>query len=123
MTQNFHKRFIWVALALLIAIPSFLVYKTFGQGTQYYGPAQDIAAGTAVMTTAAITAPACGTTVTVAAPNVLATDTITVSFNAAPAGTNAGLIWWPTAGNVNFAYCPGVTETPAAATINWKVVR
>lgn len=79
--------------------------------------------GTAVMTTAAITAPACGTTVTVVSANVLTTDTIQWSFNVAPAGTNAGLVSWPTAGNVNFAYCPGVTETPAAATINWKVMR
>lgn len=82
-----------------------------------------IAAGTATGTTAAITAPACGATVTVAATGVLATDAITWSFNAAPAGTNAGLVSWPTAGNVNFAYCPGVTETPSAATINWRVVR
>jgi hypothetical protein len=82
-----------------------------------------IASGTATMTTAAITAPACGTTVTVAATGVLATDKIDWSFNAAPAGSNAGLVSWPTAGNVNFAYCPGVTETPAAATINWSVRR
>lgn len=90
---------------------------------QFYGPTQNVAAGQAVMTTAAITAPACGTTVTVAAPNVVSTDIILFAFNAAPAGTNAGLVAWPTAGNVNFAYCPGVTETPAAATINWKVAR
>jgi len=82
-----------------------------------------IANGTAAMTTAAIGAGACGTTVTVAATGVATTDTITVAFNAAPAGTNAGLTAWPTANNVNFAYCPGVAETPAAATINWRVVR
>jgi hypothetical protein len=83
----------------------------------------DIASGTAAMTTAAITAGNCGATVTVAASGVLTTDAITWSFNAAPAGSNAGLVSWPTANNVNFAYCPNSAETPAAATINWRVVR
>ena len=85
--------------------------------------AKVIGNGTAVMTTAAITAPACGTTVTVASASVVATDTIEWAFNAAPAGSNAGLVAWPTSGNVNFAYCPGVTETHVAATINWRVIR
>jgi hypothetical protein len=89
----------------------------------YLAVPQIIASGTAAMTTAAIAAGACGTTVTVVAVGVTTTDTITVAFNAAPAGTNAGLIAWATAGNVNFAYCPGVAETPAVATINWQVVR
>jgi hypothetical protein len=84
---------------------------------------QVIASGTATMTTAAIAAGNCGTTVTVAATNVLTTDTITWAFNAAPAGSNAGLVAWPTTNNVNFAYCPNSAETPAAATINWRVVR
>lgn len=82
-----------------------------------------IASGTAAMTTAAITAGNCGTTVTVAAAGVATTDTVIWAFNAAPAGSNAGIVAWPTSGNVNFAYCPGVAETPAAATINWRVVR
>lgn len=82
---------------------------------------QTIANGTAVMTTAAIVA-GCGTTVTVVAAGVAATDSIAWSFNAAPSGSNAGLVSWPTAGNVNFAYC-GIAETPAAATINWSVTR
>ena len=84
-----------------------------------------IGSGTATMTTALITGPACGTTVTVAATGVLATDVIGWSFSAAPAGTNAGLVSWPTAGNVNFAYCmpTGASETPAAATIYWRVSR
>jgi hypothetical protein len=75
------------------------------------------------LTTAAIGAGACGTTVTVAAAGVVATDSVSFSLNAAPAGTNAGLVAWPTAGNVNFAYCPGVAETPAAATANFRVTR
>jgi hypothetical protein len=82
-----------------------------------------VARGTAVMTTASITAGLCGTTVSATATNVLATDTISYSFNNAPVGTNAGIVTWPGAGSVNFAYCPGVAETPAAATINWTVVR
>lgn len=84
---------------------------------------RQVASGTATMTTAAITAGNCGTTVTIAATGVLTTDTVTASFNAAPAGSNAGLVSWPTANNVNFAYCPNSAETPSAATINWKVVR
>jgi hypothetical protein len=82
-----------------------------------------IANGTAAMTTAAITAGNCGTTVTVAASGVATTDTITWAFSAAPAGSNAGLVAWPTTNNVNFAYCPNSAETPAAATINWRAVR
>lgn len=111
-----------ITLFLLAYLCGMLAYKAFGQGTQYYGPAQVVASGTAAMTTAAVTAGTCGTTVTVAAPNVVSTDTIIVSFNAAPNGTQAGLANWPTAGNVNFAYC-GIAETPAAATINWSVKR
>lgn len=85
--------------------------------------AATIASGTATMTTAAIAAGNCGATVTVSASGVLTTDSIYWSFNAAPAGSNAGLVSWPTANNVNFAYCPNSAETPAAATINWRVVR
>jgi DNA uptake protein ComE-like DNA-binding protein len=115
------KKLLYLAVLLVAVLYAWHLHAQVG--ALYYGPTQNVAAGTAVMTTAAITAPACGTTVTVAAPQVVATDVIVVSFNAAPAGTNAGLVSWPTAGNVNFAYCPGVTETPAAATINWKVSR
>src|SRR5262249_37035302 len=93
------------------------------QKTSVFPIAQTVASGTAIMTTAAITANNCGTTVTVAASGVATTDTITWAFNAAPAGSNAGLVACPTSGNVNFAYCPGVAETPAAATISWRVMR
>jgi hypothetical protein len=95
---------------------------SYNNGTFLHMP-QTVASGTAAMTTTAITAGNCGATVTVAATGVLTTDTISWSFNAAPAGSNAGLITWTTAGKVNFAYCPNSAETPAAATINWKVVR
>jgi hypothetical protein len=95
---------------------------SYNNGTFFSLP-QVVGSGTATMTTAAITAGNCGTTVTVSASGVLTTDTITWAFNAAPAGSNAGLVAWPTANNVNFAYCPNSAETPAAATINWRVVR
>lgn len=89
--------------------------------------AQIIASGTAVMTTAAIAAGACGTTVTVPATNVLTTDSIAWAFNAAPGANPAQLpvSVWPTAGNVNFQYCnPSAGSiTPNAATLNWKVPR
>jgi len=101
---------------------NWVIIDLHGGGTSNF-IAQIIASGTATMTTAAITAGNCGTTVTVSATSVATTDTITWAFNSAPSGTNAGVVAWPTSGNVNFAYCPGVAETPAAATINWRVVR
>jgi hypothetical protein len=86
-----------------------------------------IASGTATMTTALIAAGACGTTVTVSASGVLATDPIVHSYNAA-VGPNPGVLTlnvWPTANNVNFAYCNPTAAgvTPTAATVNWRVVR
>jgi hypothetical protein len=96
-------------------------------GGSYFRQTQTIASGTATMTTAAITGPNCGTTVTVAATGVATTDTITFADNAAPAAaTNGPLVIkaWPTANNVNFAYCvQSGTITPAAATLNWRVPR
>lgn len=96
---------------------------SYNNGT-FFNITQTIANGTATMTTAAITAGNCGATVTAAASGTLTSDVIAVSFvTPAPAGSNAGLAWWPTANNVNFAYCPNTAETPAAATINWRVIR
>jgi hypothetical protein len=89
----------------------------------YYRQTQTVASGTAAMTTAAISAGKCGTTVTIAATGVSSMDTVTWAFNAPPGGTNAGLVAWPTSGTVNFAYCPGSAETPAPATINFRVTR
>lgn len=99
------------------------VLKCSYNNGSFFAQTQTIANGTAVMTTAAITAGNCGATVTVAATGVAASDRIAWAFNAAPAGSNAGLVAWPTANNVNFAYCPNSAETPAAATINWQVTR
>lgn len=88
---------------------------------------QTVASGTASMTTAAIGAGACGTTVTVAATGVATTDVINVSRNAAVTAPNGELElnWWPTSGNVNFNYCNPTAGslTPGAATLNWNVVR
>jgi len=89
--------------------------------------AQTIASGTATMTTALIGAGSCGATITVSAANVVTTDAIAFSFNAA-IGANPGALTvhsWPTANNVNFEYCNGTAAgvTPTAATLNWRVVR
>jgi len=94
---------------------------------------QVIASGTATMTIAAIAAGACGTTVTGtfstgSAANILSTDTISFSFNAAPAANPAELPIsnWPIAAtSVNFQYCnpSAASVTPNAATLNWRVLR
>jgi hypothetical protein len=93
----------------------------------FFSQTQTIASGTATMTTAAIAAGACGTTVTVSATGVLTTDTISKAYNAAPSANPAQLVIsaWPTANNVNFQYCnPSAGSiTPSAATLNWRVVR
>jgi len=86
-----------------------------------------IASGTAAMTTAAIGAGACGTTVTVAATGTLTTDVINHAFNAS-VGANPGVLilnQWPTVNNVNFAYCNPTagSVTPSATTVNWTVTR
>ena len=79
------------------------------------------------MTTAAIAAGACGSTVTTTATGALTTDTIDIARNAAATTTNGRLHlnWWPTAGNVNFSYCnsSAASITPAAVSINWSVLR
>ncbi len=86
-----------------------------------------IASGTATMGTAAISAGTCATAVTVAATNVTTTDSINWSFNAAP-GTgwpSLTVQTYPTAGDVSFLVCNPTagSVTPAAATLNWRVVR
>jgi hypothetical protein len=99
-----------------------------GGGDQAFYPfTQTIASGTAAMTTALIASGACGTTVTVSATGVATTDVILDTFNAS-VGANPGelrLVKWPTANNVNFAYCNGTASsvTPTAATLNWSVTR
>jgi hypothetical protein len=84
-----------------------------------------IGSGTATMTTAAITTLNCGTTVTISATGVATTDVVSWSLNNVPASNGVTLWAWPTANNVNFAYCNPTagSVTPAAQTVNWKVVR
>jgi hypothetical protein len=86
-----------------------------------------IASGVATMTTSSISTLSCGATVTVSAPNVLTTDVIAWSYNAAPLANPGELVVsaWPTSGNVNFQYCNPTagSVTPSAATLNWRVTR
>lgn len=93
---------------------------------------QTIASGTSAMATGSLGAGVCASAVTTTATNVATTDTITWSFNAAPGtgyggASGSGLHIQPyvTAGNVNFVVCNPTAGsiTPAAATLNWKVVR
>jgi hypothetical protein len=86
-----------------------------------------IASGVATMTASSISTLSCGATVTVSAPNVLTTDAIAWSYNAAPLANPGELVVsaWPTSGNVNFQYCNPTagSVTPSAATLNWRVTR
>jgi hypothetical protein len=89
---------------------------------------QRIASGTATLGTAVIPANTTATVVTVAAASVLATDAIEWSFNTAPGvGYTEGcfVLAWVSAGNVNFAVVnpTAASRTPAAATLNWRVIR
>jgi hypothetical protein len=93
---------------------------------------QTVAAGTSAMATSLLGAGVCAAAVTTVAANVLTTDSIMWSFNAAPgtgygSATGAGLVIqsYPTAGNVNFVVCNPTAGniTPAAATLNWRVIR
>jgi hypothetical protein len=90
-----------------------------------------VASGTASMTTALIAAGACGTTVTITSgtvANVLGTDVLHVTRNAAVTNANGGVLTlnsWVLAGSVNFNYCNPTAAgvTPTATTINWVVTR
>lgn len=104
-----------------------MAHYVFYPGDVVVGSGLGLASGTATMTTAAIGSLACGTTVTVAATGVTATDAISWAFNAAPAANPGELVVsaWPTTNNVNFQYCNPTagSVTPAAATLNWRVIR
>jgi hypothetical protein len=87
-----------------------------------------IASGTATLGTSPISATSSASVVTVAAGAVIATDSIEWSFNAAPGvGYVSGLFIQPyvTPGNVNFLVTNPTAGslTPAAATLNWDVIR
>jgi hypothetical protein len=87
-----------------------------------------IANGNATLSVTAIPANTAQSVVTVAATGVLATDSIEWAFNAIPGtGYNQGLyvLAYPSAGAVNFLVVNGTANayTPAAAVLNWRVVR
>jgi hypothetical protein len=87
-----------------------------------------IASGTSALGTSLISGGASATVVTTAATGAATTDSIEWSFNAAPGtGYTAGLyvLAYPTSGNVNFLVVNPTAGnlTPAAATINWRVIR
>jgi hypothetical protein len=96
--------------------------------------AKMFASGTAAMGTSAIASGACATVVTVSATGVATTDVIIYTPNTdpsavtgyAPLSTGNLYIWaYPTANNANFRVCnsTGGSITPAALTLNWKVIR
>jgi hypothetical protein len=104
---------------------------SFNNGTAF-SMTQTIASGTAALGTALIASNACATVVTVAATGTLATDNVMADFNADPTGTTGYLpgamltvVKYPTSGNVNFKVCNNTASgiTPAAVTLNWRVVR
>ena len=87
-----------------------------------------IASGTSVLGTSAIASGSCAAAVTTGATGAATSDSIAWAFNAAPgAGYTSGLTILPyvTAGNVNFLVCNPTagSVTPAAATLNWRIVR
>lgn len=93
---------------------------------------QTVASGTSAMATGALGGGVCAAAVTTAAANVATTDAITWSFNAAPgtgygsaSGSGLHIQSYPTAGTVNFIVCNPTAGsiTPAAASLNWRVIR
>jgi hypothetical protein len=89
---------------------------------------QLVASGIATLGTSLISATSSASVVTVAASGVVSTDSIEHAFNAAPgAGYTSGLFVqaYVTSGNVNFLVTNPTAGnlTPAAATLNWRVLR
>lgn len=92
------------------------------------GGATLIANGNATLSVTAIPANTAQSVVTVSATGVLATDSIEWAFNTIPStGYNQGLyvLAYPSAGAVNFLVVNGTANayTPAAAVLNWRVIR
>jgi hypothetical protein len=95
---------------------------------------QTIASGQATLNTTAITNGTCSAVQTFTATNVAVSDAISVSFNGTTdpttitgytPGTMLSILHFPTAGNVNFKVCNNTSApiTPAAVTLNWRVMR
>lgn len=95
---------------------------------------QTVASGSQAMGTSAISSGTCASVVPASASGVATTDIIIATPSADPTGVTgyavaAGgslyIVAYPTANNVNFKVCNPTSGslTPAALTMNWKVVR
>jgi hypothetical protein len=94
---------------------------------------QTIASGTVALGTSAIASGTCATVVGAAATGTLTTDNILADFNADPTSTTGynpatgmlTIVKYPSSGNVNFKVCnvSGLSITPGAVTLNWRVFR
>lgn len=93
-----------------------------------------IASGTAALGTSAIASGLCATVVTATATGAATSDAIIADPNTdptavtgyAPSASGSLYIWkWATANTVNFKVCNNTSGsiTPAALTLNWRVVR
>ena len=99
-----------------------------GSTLSFIAPPSIIASGTATLGTTAIGAGAAATVVSATATSALSTDKIAWNFNSSPgSGYTSGLyvLAYITAGNVNFLVINPTAGslTPAAATLNWMVLR
>ena len=114
------------------AAPSYNALSSYPLAALPAGVTTTISSGTATLNTNPISANTCDTPVTVAATGVLTTDNIMADFNGNPTGSLGyqpgamlTIVKYPTSGNVNFLVCNNTANsiTPAAQTINWRVVR
>ncbi len=114
------------------AAPSYNALSSYPLAALPAGVTTTISSGTATLNTNPISANTCDTPVTVAATGVLTTDNIMADFNGNPTGrlgyepgSMLTIVKYPTSGNVNFLVCNNTANsiTPAAETINWRVVR
>ena len=119
--------------AVLAGAQGTFIANNDGTHLDYFGTLGALS-GTFTMATSAITSGTCATVVTVSAPGVLTTDTVTASFNGDPTGITgfvpsaSGILTeyvYPTANNVNIAECNFTSGsiTPGAHTFNWRVAR
>jgi hypothetical protein len=122
-----------VPTAVLAGAQGTFVANNDGTHLDYFGTLGALK-GTFTMATSAITSGTCATVVTVSAPGVLTTDTVTASFNGDPTGVTgfvpsaSGVLTeyvYPTADNVNITECNFTSGsiTPGAHTFNWRVAR
>jgi hypothetical protein len=91
-----------------------------------------VATGTSTLGTALVSSGACVAAVTTTAPGTTSADNIMADFNSDPTATTGYLpgamltiVKYPTTDAVNFKVCNNTASniTPAAVTLNWKVLR